>query len=61
MKLCKVEMKQIHTRNRFKPKHWHELTKSQLSKIVESFLFLKEKRDGKLKSRTVLGGNMQRD
>jgi hypothetical protein len=61
MESCKAEMKQIHMRNTFKPKHRHELTKSQLSKMVESFLFLKEKRDGKLKSRTVLGGNTQRD
>jgi hypothetical protein len=61
MESCKAEMKQIHMRNTFKPKHRHEQTKSQLSKMVESFLFLKEKRDGKLKSRTVLGGNTQRD
>ena len=57
MKSCKAEMKQIHMRDTFKPKHRHELTKSQLSKMVESFLFLKEKRDGTLKSRTVLGGD----
>jgi hypothetical protein len=61
MESCKAEMKQIHMRNTFKPKHRHELTKSQVSKMVESFLFLKEKRDGKLKARTVLGGNVQQD
>ncbi len=29
--------------------------------MVESFLFLKEKKDGTLKARAVLGGNVQRD
>ena len=29
--------------------------------MVESFIFLKEKKDGSLKERAVLGGNVQRD
>ncbi len=29
--------------------------------VLESYMFLKEKRDGKIKARTVAGGNKQRD
>ena len=52
-------MKQIHMRDSFKPKHYHELTQTQKARMVESFIFLKEKKDGTLKAQTVLGGNVQ--
>jgi hypothetical protein len=55
------EMKQLHFRNTFKPKHWSELSKIQCQMVLESHMFLKEKRDGSLKGRTVAGGNKQRD
>ena len=55
------EMKQLHMRNTFKPKHWRELTADQRNTVLESHMFLKEKRDGKIKGRTVAGGNKQRD
>jgi hypothetical protein len=55
------EMKQLHFRNTFKPKHWSELSKTQRQTVLESHMFLKEKRDGSLKGRTVAGGNKQRD
>jgi hypothetical protein len=55
------EMKQLHMRDTFKPMHWHELTSDQQKQVLESHLFLKEKRDGKIKGRTVAGGNKQRD
>jgi hypothetical protein len=55
------EMKQLHLRDTFKPKHWHELTRAQQDTVLESHMFLKEKRDGKIKGRTVAGGNKQRD
>jgi hypothetical protein len=55
------EMKQLHFRETFKPFHWHELTHTQKQSVLESHMFLKEKRDGKLKGRTVAGGNKQRD
>jgi hypothetical protein len=51
------EMKQLHFRNTFKPKHWSELSKTQRQTVLESHMFLKEKRDGSLKGRTVAGGN----
>jgi hypothetical protein len=56
------EMKQLHFRDTFKPLHWNELTPAQKKTVLESHLFLKEKRDtGKIKGRTVAGGNKQRD
>ena len=58
---AKSEMKQLHFRNTFKPKHWRELTHTQRQMVLESHMFLKEKRDGKIKGRTVAGGNKQRD
>jgi len=56
-----AEMKQLHMRNTFVPKHYEELTDVQKMTILESHMFLKEKRDGKIKGRTVAGGNKQRD
>jgi hypothetical protein len=55
------EMKQLHFRDTFKPMHWSELTETQRLTVLESHMFLKEKRDGKIKGRTVAGGNKQRD
>jgi hypothetical protein len=55
------EMKQLHFRDTFKPFHWNELTHAQKLSVLESHMFLKEKRDGKVKGRTVAGGNKQRD
>jgi hypothetical protein len=51
------EMKQLHLRNTFKPKHLRELTHSQRQTVLESHMFLKEKRNGDKKARTVAGGN----
>ena len=55
------EMKQLHFRDTFQPKHWKDLDESQRKSVLESHMFLKEKRDGKIKGRTVAGGNKQRD
>jgi hypothetical protein len=55
------EMKQLHFRNTFKPMQWSKLTDIQRQTVLESHMFLKEKRDGKIKGRTVAGGNKQRD
>ena len=55
------EMKQLHLRNTFKPKHWRDLTELQRKMVLESHMFLKEKRSGEIKGRTVAGGNKQRD
>jgi hypothetical protein len=58
-----AEMKQLHWRNSYKPKHWCELSKRQKEKhaILESHIFVEEKREGQLKARKVIGGNKQRD
>ena len=56
----KSEMKQLHFRNTFLPKHWKDLTATQRRTVLESHLFLKEKRDGTIKGRTVAGGDKQR-
>jgi hypothetical protein len=55
------EMKQLHFRNTFEPMHWRQLSHTQRQTVLESHMFLKEKRDGKIKGRTVAGGNKQRD
>ena len=55
------EMKQLHWQDSYKPKHWHGLTKKQKKQVFESHIFVKQKRDGKIKARKVIGGNKQRD
>jgi hypothetical protein len=55
------EMKQLYFRNTFKPKHWRELSQVQRKTVLESHMFLKQKRDGKIKGRTVASGNNQWD
>jgi hypothetical protein len=55
------EMKQLHLCKTFKPNHWRELSKTQRQTVLESHMFLKLKRDGNIKGRTVAGGNKQRD
>jgi hypothetical protein len=53
------DIEQLYLQNTFKPKHWRELTASKRQIVLESHMFLKEKRDGKVKGRTVAGGNKQ--
>ena len=55
------EMKQLHMRDTFEPVHWSELGEEEKKTVLESHMFLKLKRDGKIKGRTVAGGNKQRD
>jgi hypothetical protein len=55
------KMKQLHFRNTFKPKHWGELSQVQRQTVLESHMFLKQKRDRKIIGRTVASGNKQRD
>jgi hypothetical protein len=56
---AEAEMKQLHWRNTFKPVHYSDLSKQQKETILESHIFLTEKRTGKIKGRTVAGGNKQ--
>ncbi len=56
-----IKMKQLQRHNLYKPMHWRELTKAQKEHILESHILIKEKRDGKIKARKVVGGNNQQD
>ena len=55
------EMKRLHFRNIFKPKHWRELTHTQRHTVLESHMFLKDKRYGAIKGRAVAVGKKQCD
>ena len=44
-KACRLEVKQIHMRNIFVPKHWDDLTLKQRGRILESFIFVEQKMD----------------
>jgi hypothetical protein len=54
-------MKQLHWRESYKPKHWHELTKKQKEHILETHIFVEQKRDGLIKAQKVIGGKKQQD
>jgi hypothetical protein len=53
------ETKQLHWCNSYMPKHWHGLTKKQKDQILESHIFVEQKRDGLIKARKIIGGNKQ--
>jgi hypothetical protein len=55
-----AEMYQLHMRDTFEPLRWEELNTDEKRKILESHLFLQGKRDGRIKERTVAGGNKER-
>ena len=40
---ARSEMKQLHLRKTFKPKHWRELSQVQRQTVLESHMFLKQK------------------
>ncbi len=55
------EMKQLHWHNSYKSKNWHAITKKQKEQVLESHIFVEEKRDGMIKAQKVIGGNKQHD
>ena len=55
-----AEIKQIHMRNTFDPKHWSELTPKQKEQVLEAFMFMEQKKRCKDKGRLVINGKMQR-
>jgi hypothetical protein len=55
------EVKQLHWRDTFVPKHYSELTSDEKSKVLESHMFIVKKRSGDTKAGLVVGGNKQRD
>ena len=54
------ELEQLHFRDTFKPVSREGLSSKQYNEVLESHLFLKEKRDLSLKGRMVAGGDKQR-
>ena len=56
-----LEMSQLHHRATFKPLDRNRMTAEQHKQKLRSHLFLKKKRDGTIKGRTVAGGNKQHD
>jgi len=55
-----TEMKQLHGRSCFKPVDVNKLTDKQRRQAVNSLFFVTEKRDGRIKGRTVADGSKQR-
>jgi hypothetical protein len=54
------ELSQLHFRDTFKPINPKDLTNEERKEVLESHLFLKEKRDTTVQSRMAAGGNKQR-
>ncbi len=54
-------MKQLHDRACFRGIHKSQLTKTELDRVLESLIFLIEKRDGTIKSRHCANGSTQRE
>ena len=55
------EMKQMHDMSAFIPRHAKTLTSEEKRKALRTLIFLKEKRDKRIKSRTCIDGSPQRD
>jgi hypothetical protein len=51
---------QLHWRDTFIPRQMSELTVEQQTKILQSHMFIGQKRTGEIKARMVAGGNTQR-
>ncbi len=54
------EVNQLHWRDTFVPRQMSELTAEQQTKILQSHMFIGQKRTGETKARMVAGGNTQR-
>jgi hypothetical protein len=55
------EMKQLHDRKSFRPININDYDRSDRRRVMESIMFLTEKRDGTIKARNVTDGRKQRD
>ena len=53
------DMKKLYFRDTFKPMHWKELEYTRRRSIKEYYMFPNQTRDGKIKGKTVVGGNKQ--
>ena len=52
-------MKQLHKRYTFPQLHWKNMSHDQRNQTLEYHKFLKDKRDGTIKGRKLLGRNKQ--
>jgi hypothetical protein len=59
-KAVSKELAQLHFRHTFEPINPKDLNEQERKEVLESHLFLKEKRDETIKGRMVAGGNKQR-
>ncbi len=57
---CKEELEQLHLRDTFNPLMPSDMSVEDKKKAFESIIFLKEKRDGRLKARACADGRKQR-
>ena len=57
---AKYETNQLNFRENFKPKHYRDLNEYQKNMIFEFYMFLKEKRESKIKVKTVIEIKKQR-
>ena len=55
------ELKQFNVYDVFEPLYANELSQEEKSKALTSLIFLKEKRDGKVKARSCANGSVQRE
>ena len=53
------ELQQIHDMEGFQPKHWFDLTTEERSAALKYLMYLKEKRDGRIKGRGCADGRKQ--
>ena len=60
MKAVCDEMQQLHHRGTFTPIRHTSLSPIQMRQVLETHLFLQDKRDGRIKGRMVAGGDKQR-
>ncbi len=60
-KACRIKVEQIHMQNIFVPKCWDELALKQKGNVLESFIFVEQKKSGADKARLVINGAQQRD
>ena len=55
-----TELEQLHYRDTFDPVNHRSLSNKEYKKVLDSHLFLKQKRDESIKGQMVAGGNKQR-
>ena len=55
------ELSQLHLQDTFRPINPKSLSKSDYDKVLESHIFLNQKRDQTIKGRMVAGSNKQRN